>query len=361
LDSYQLANINIGGSFQLAQRNNIHELNSFAEKGTLDLKAPWWDPNIISDLSVANRNFCLTGDIGTMYKKSIGVIMFNKSILANAQLENPYELMENKNWTLDKMIEMGSQISDDLDGNGKMDGNDRYGLITFCNMMSIAFIGCDVEFSTKDDRGVPVISFYSDKAIGVMEKLGELMYNTDLTWSWSIATPGDEQPAFKMFQQDQSLFYYGELHAVATMREMNSPFGILPMPLYESTQERYYHCVNPDVAAVYVIPTTNLDYTGTGYVMDALGAASKNLLTPAYYNQTLIGKVSRDEESTKSLDIIINTIRYDLGYLGGVGVSSMLHGMADARSTELTSKWKSQERVVTRVLENMTKKLSSAE
>ena len=49
-------------------------------------------------------NFALTGDIGTMYKKSIGVIMFNKVILADHQLENPYEIMREGGWTIDKMV-----------------------------------------------------------------------------------------------------------------------------------------------------------------------------------------------------------------------------------------------------------------
>lgn len=351
-NAYQLATDTLMATFSMSQSGLLAELNDFAAQGTLDLGAEWWDQNCLNDLSIANKNYMLTGDIGTMYKKSIGAVMFNKAILGNYQLEDPYALMENGQWTIDKMVEMGSQVSEDLNGDGTMDGSDRYGLITFCNMMAVAMIGSDVQMATKDENDIPTISIYSEKSTSVVEKLASLMYDTNITWSWSRAGTGEE-PAFSMYQQDQALFYYGELHAVATMRSMDSPFGILPMPKYDETQSSYYHCVNPDVAGVYCIPITNTDYAMTGYVMDTLGAESKNELTPAYYDVTLIGKVSRDAESAASLDIIIDTIRYDIGYVCGINISSMLNTMADNLNTDLASQYQSQAKMFDKLLERI--------
>lgn len=348
-NAYQLATNTLMSTFSMSQSGLLAELNDFAAQGTLDLGAEWWDQNCINDLSIANKNYMLTGDIGTMYKKSIGAVMFNKAILGNYQLEDPYALMKNGQWTIDKMVEMGSQVSEDLNGDGIMDGSDRYGLITFCNMMGVAMIASDVQMATKDENDIPAITVYSEKSTSVVEKLATLMYDTNITWSWSRAGTGEE-PAFSMYQQDQALFYYGELHAVATMRSMNSPFGILPMPKYDEAQSSYYHCVNPDVAGVYCIPITNTDYAMTGHVMDVLGAESKNELTPAYYDVTLIGKVSRDAESAASLDIIIDTIRYDIGYVGGINISSMLNSMADNHNTDLASQYQSQSKVFDKLL-----------
>lgn len=351
-NAYQLYTINIGSVFAIAQNNLVQELNSFSEKGTLDLTAPWWDQNIITDLSIENMNFALTGDIGTMYKKSIGAMMFNKNILDQNQLENPYTLMNEGKWTVDKMVEMGQKVSQDLDGNGEMDQSDQYGLICFCDMMPIALIGCGIDFFTKDSSDLPQNTFYSEKTVSVVEKLATLMYDENLTYSWSRKGVG-ESPAFDMFQTDKSLFYYGELHAVATMRDMESEFGILPMPKYDETQDGYHHCVNPNPCATYVIPITNAEYEKTGYVMDALGAASKNELTPAYFETTLKGKVSRDEESQESLEIIIGTVRYDIGYLGGFGFSDFLLTMADNGNTDLASGYATREKIIIKQTERM--------
>lgn len=356
--AYQMATVYMQGSFTVAQNGAVHELNKFASNGTLDLTAPWWDKNILNDLSINGMNFALTGDIGTMYKKSIGVIMFNKVITENNGLGNPYDLMNEGAWTVDSMVEMGTKVSVDLDGDGKMTQEDQYGLICFCDMIALAMIGCDVEFFSKDDNGTPVNTFMSDRSVAVIEKLSELMYNPDIAYSWSKAGV-TEAPAFTMFQTDKSLFYYGELHAVATMRDMESDFGILPMPKYDTAQDGYHHCVNPNVAATLTIPSDNVNYEMTGYVMDTLGAISKNVLTPAYCDVTLAGKVSRDEESQASLDIIFNTIRYDLGYLGGFGISSMLYTMADGYYTDLASRYAKIDKVVNKSLDKMMDKFES--
>ena len=48
-------------------------------------------------------------------------------------------------------------------------------------------------------------------------------------------------------------------------------------------------------------------------ILDALGAESKNVLTPAYYDIYLTGQTARDEESTVCLDIIFNNVTWDIG------------------------------------------------
>ncbi len=351
-NAYQLAYRAMGDTFSIAQKGILAELNAYAAEGTLDLTAPWWDQNILGDLSIDHKNYCITGDIGTMYKKSIGVIMFNKAIQLDNNLPDYYAMMEEGKWTIDNMVASGVTVSEDLNGDGAMTNEDRFGLICFCDMMSLAMIGGGVEFFTKDANDIPAMSFYSERSVSVMEKLAKLMYDPNLAYSWSKAGVG-EGPAFDMYQADQSLFYYGELHAVASMRDMESPFGILPMPKYDEAQDEYYHCINPHVAAVYVIPKSNIERDQTGYIMDALGAASKNILTPAYYDKTLRGKVSRDEESAASLDIVISTIRYDLGYLGNWGISSTLNTMADSYNMDLASKIGTIEKNVTTRVEQM--------
>lgn len=357
--AYQLYQLIAGNVINAASSGLVQDLNAFANNGTLDLTAAWWDQNSLKDLSLANRNYCITGDIGTMYKMSIGIIMFNKNIAEQNQLGSPYELMDAGQWTVDKMVEMGTKISKDLDGNGVMDQNDQYGLICFCDMMALAMIGCDVPFFTKDENDMPINTFYNERSVAVVEKLATLMYDPNLAYSWS-KNGVTEVPAFAMFQTDKSLFYYGELHSVVTMREMESPFGIMPMPKYDESQDGYHHCINPNVAAVYVIPKTNVDYERSGYIIDALGAESKNELTPAYYEKTLQGKVSRDEESSASLDVIIGTIRYDIGYLGGWGISSMLYTMADSYNTDLASQYKKIDKVISKTVERQLDKLEDA-
>ena len=346
-DEFGLGYVNTHSAFDLAQSGLLTELHEMTD---LDLDAPWWDQNSINDLSIANKVYMMTGDIGTMYKKSIGVIMFNKTILNDYNLGNPYELMNNHQWTLDNMITMAQSVSKDLNGDGKYDSEDQFGLIFFCDMMGLAFIGCGVNFITKNEQDIPELTFYSDKTVSILEKLSAILYEPTLSWSWSKNGTGEEK-AFEMYKSNQSLFYYGELHAVATMREMASDFGILPMPLYDENQESYYHCINPHAAPMVTIPVTVQDRTREAHILDVLGAESKNLLTPAYYEKTLKGKVSRDEESAATLDIVISTINYDLGYLSNWGLTSIPLSLADSYDMNLASKYEKQERAIKKMMD----------
>ncbi len=53
--------------------------------------------------------------------------------------------------------------------------------------------------------------------------------------------------------------------------------------------------------------------------MEELAYQGKKLLTPAYYDQTLIGQYTRDEESVDMLDIIFATRVYDVGIYYKIG------------------------------------------
>jgi len=104
----------------LAQEGILYDLFSVSN---IDLSDQWWDQNAVKDLSIMNKLYYVTGDIGTMYKKSVGIILFNKQMMQDYALGNPYQLVEEKKWTMDKFLEMCTAVSQDLDSNGKWDDN----------------------------------------------------------------------------------------------------------------------------------------------------------------------------------------------------------------------------------------------
>ncbi len=315
-DTYDAGFVDTFGCASISQSGYLMNLHDVP---TLDLSQPWWDQHAVEDLPIAGKLYMVTGDIGTMYKKSIGVILFNKQLAANDMtMPNPYELVANKQWTIDAFIEMSKKVSEDINGDGKYNKDDKYGLLYYCDMIALGLLGAGVEYTAKDSEGLPTIIFYSDKTVKVFEKYTELLFDKTLSFSWSASGLKNDD-VIAMFQDNRGLFNFNEFHAIENMRQMDTDFGILPMPLYDENQEDYRHSVNPHVAAMAVVPKSNLDMERIGYVLDALGAESKNILTPAYYETYLKGKGARDDESEASLDIIFSTLRYDIGYLYNFG------------------------------------------
>ena len=331
--AYDIAFLSPRGSASLSQENILYNLKKM---DTLDLSAAWWDQNAVNDMSINNMLFMVTGDIGIMYKMSIGILMFNKQMIEDYTLQNPYDMLDNHTWTIDAFTQMAQTVSEELDGNGKYDTNDRYGLLFFCNFIANGMIGSGVKFVTKDADDLPTLTFYSEKTVQIWEKYTTLFYDTQTCYSWSRS--GGDTDA--MFLDNRALFQYCELHSIEPLRQMDTDFGILPIPLYEESQERYYHCVNPHVAAMLTVPIYNRDFERTGYILDTLGAESKNVLTPAYYDIYLKTKGARDDQSEATIDIVLDSLTYDMGYIFNWGtIGQFTLSLVDSGKTDLTSSY----------------------
>lgn len=154
-----------------------------------------------------------------------------------------------------------------------------------------------------------------------------------------------------MFISNQALFDFNEFHAIEQLRQMDTDFGILPIPLLDSSQESYYHTINPYVGSVLCVPIDNSDLDRTGYILDALGAESKNELTPAYYEVYLKTKGARDDDSEAIIDLVLGTLKYDLGYMYNWGnIGSFTLDTVNAKSSDLSSKYEKIEKTVEKEL-----------
>lgn len=347
--AYQVGFVNMKAAFNLAEQDMLLDMNTMND---FQINAPWWDQNAVKDLSILNRNYMLTGDISILYRKSLRVLYYNKMLAGNYQVESPYEKVSERTWTFDAFDAMCRQVTEDLDGNGLMDQNDRYGIVYSSGTGMILMVASGVRFADKDENDVPFISFYSEKTVEVWEKYTSLLFDEQVAAN-GTANSWDYDA---MFRADQGLFACMELHHVEPLREMDSDFGILPMPLFDEAQENFYVTPNTNVAGCLVIPVTNVGFTMTSHVLDVLGAESKNTLTPAYYEVYLKGKSARDEESRESLDIIFNSVRYDIGTTYDWGsMASLPHEMIVAKATDLASRWKRMEKPVQKLMEKTLK------
>ena len=307
-DAYDVAVIPARAAFNsLAEQGYLVNWNSI---DSLELDEPWWDQGARDGLSMGGKLFMMDGDISILYRKSLRVYYFNKGMHRDAGLENFYELVKNKEWTIEKMVEAALSVSAD-DGNGIHDENDVYGLIATVDTITTGLIGAGVRYTTKDEDDYPEFCFYNDDTIDVWSNYIEILYDKECCVLNNASDRGYNTT--NMFLNDQVLMSNCELHNLASFRKMSTDFGILPTPMADDLQEQYLSTVNPVVCGCICIPTTNVNLQTTALILDALGAESKNVLTPAYYDIYLTGQTARDEESTVCLDIIFNNVTWDIG------------------------------------------------
>jgi len=290
---------------------------------TINLAGKWWDQNANGSLSIGGELYFTSSDMLILNNDSTGAFVFNKKLIKDHALDDPYKLVADGKWTFDAFYSQAKRISQDINGDGVMDRNDKYGFMQYRDVLHCLFHGAGGNFGEKDKDDIPYMTLNNEKSISILEKVFEIMNDTDNTYRLHMTYKEGITNAFilgeSMFENNQVLYYWLRLRDIEALRGMETDFGILPIPKWDEAQPNYRATVNFHVSTCITIPISNGDADKTGLFLDALSCKSKYTLQPAYYDITLNGKYVRDEESSEMLDIIFANRVYDIGLIGDFG------------------------------------------
>ena len=279
----------------------------------LTLSAPWWDQNITKETSVGGTAYFLNGDIFTEGYDGASMMIFNKTILQNYGLESPYQYVADNQWTMDNFNAECKPVTKDLNGDGKMSyKDDQYGLSTQADYLSSMVNGSGQFFVTKDSNDLPVFNTAADDQI---QQIVNKMLDVYANYTYCIHRDANaaSMSQFFVFPQGRALYFWALTRYIGLgLRDMTDDFGIVPVPKWDSNQTSYYSTMNAWHMYTVMIPKTVADPTKSAYLMDALAYYGRQDVTPAYYDDCLQRKYTRDNESAGMLDIIFSSTCYDL-------------------------------------------------
>lgn len=322
----------------LAYSGYLTDLNTLPN---MNLERSWWDQNANEDLAILNKLFFTEGDISLTYKKVTHCILFNKELIVQyPTLQNPYELVENDNWTFDTFAEEVKKISEDLNANQTADKEDRFGLMSWNDPHLAVITASGEKILTVKDDGTLSLTLYTDRSEEALRKYCEMLFDSEHAFNYQYNAPSSEWNTTRdaVFNENRALYYMTTFVTVARHRNMDTDFGILPYPKLDAEQEEYYHTDTPFSTSFVCVPFLIEDEDRTGAIMETLAYYSKQYLTPAYYEQTLVGTYIRDDESEEMLDLIFATRCYDLGSYYDVGaIGSKLTAMLNTRTFTFAS------------------------
>ncbi len=319
------------------------DLMDLYEAENLDMTKGYWDQNIPELLSISNQLFFTTGDILTMEERASWVLTFNKDMARARDLPDMYELVKSGEWTLDKFNELISNVSNDDNGDGIMDHTDTYALASHDDNVFGFFYSSGLRFVVKDENDIPILNTaQSEKILKVMQKTVDIQEKDDKminAHDWLSIDSEPERVIRAAFMEDRALFYAEVLAAVIILRDMDTDFGILPLPKYDKESE-YTTFVNP--AGSFVgIPKSEQDRDGgyfASYALEAMAYLGYKHITPQFIEKAVKGKTTRDDESVAMLEIIFGNRTYDLGLICDFGnVSSAYSTAANSGVASLTS------------------------
>lgn len=275
----------------------------------IDVDMPWWDRQSYDSLSLAGRHFAAASDITTNDELSIWCVFFNKDMRLRYSLDNPYDLVKEGTWTYDRLFTMGSAVSNDNNGNGKVDTEDTFGLTHTLDAVNGLINSMDVRIAENNPDGTQSFTFTSE------ENLNKILYLFEHLCSWNevynIHKYGTSEEL--LFMGGHSLFMASGIYMCGTLRSMEEDFGILPFPKYDEAQKDYHPSNNTFSMTLVGVPKTNRDLENTGIFLEDFAYLGFTGLRPAFYDTILMHKVARDDESGEILNEIFSNVTYDIG------------------------------------------------
>lgn len=289
----------------------------------LDLSHSWWNQAANEEYNIYGKQQTAVGDICYFNNGAPVVVFFSRELVESNKMEDPYALVKNGKWTLEKMLKLASDAAGDLNGNGTVDTEDQFGLAAESASLGYILECAGDRLTGRDAKGNIIPTVNNEKTA----ELCELFINATKD-PRTVILDGSVKSVLKTsfssnfteffvpkMMANELLFFTNQLHVALNLREMQTEFGILPMPKYDESQEKYYSFGNAAFSDCLVVPGTCSDLEMTGNVIEAMGYYSQQYITPAFIDTTVMDKAVRDEESAEIVQMVLENRVYDVGFI----------------------------------------------
>ena len=323
-DAYDIVMPTIQDAALLARAGMLYDLR---ENGNVDLSMPWWSQMFDEETALDGKSYYANGDICMSFIRASYCMLFNKSLIEDYKLEDPYELVEKGEWTMDKVLELSEAFATDTNGDGEYTSADNVGLGVLNNHVEVFFTSAGCKFVEYDGNE---LTFVADKerTINVLENILKF-YTVEknvlcftkrerVAEEHIAAGVGHVEWAAGAFESGKLMILAGTMNNVPSMRNMDADFGILPYPKYNEEQDSYYTYVQTWASGCAAIPVT-ADENASSIILEDMAYYSSKTIMPAYYETALKTKYARDDESQAMLDLLCDTRTVDIGNLYNVG------------------------------------------
>ena len=316
-EAYQLIVTSLSdGINTLSTSELLYDLRSLPY---LRLEEEYWNKSMYDNMTFYGKQYFSTGAISLQYYLTPIVMQFNKQLAENYQAGDIYEIVRNGEWTVDKLVEIASSVSHDLNGDGVMDNTDFYGLVMDGTFGNVLYNGAG--FSSVAYEGDNcILTLDSAASIDFIDKCAAMFGNREIMLNDADGAGLNGE----LFRDNRAMFITNTVLGSSNMRDMEEDFGIIPTPKSDISQEHYMSSCNTWLPSGIGVPSICSTPEDTGLILETMAYISDTCLRSAVYDVTLQGKVSRDEESAAMLDLIYARTAFDFNTVFDFGGTSIL-------------------------------------
>ena len=339
----------IDGYSDYATNNAVYNLDALPY---VNFEAPWWSKSMIDTFRIGTETYFGFGDIILNTPSSM---FFNKEIAAEYDMPDHYQMVRDGKWTYDTFLTQARMVSIDVNGDGKMDYNDKTGYAGDLteSLGNIPF-AVGIQLTKYTDDGLQ-LNFWSDKLLEVFNKTYDYFLDPSVSQGYfrHYADVGQG------FGEGLALYTIANVNDMVNLRDSDVEFGVVPMPKYDESQSEYRCYVwSPSVC----VPTTILRPELVGAALEQFAYESVPV-TNAYIEDLIRGKSTRDTETLEMLDIIYDSQVLDIGgtYLGFDSnfrkVFYCFYDLMSTKNDNVASFYEKSEKAILKVLDNLYTKV----
>ncbi len=326
-------------AFQMAMNGSLYELSEIPH---LQTDRAWWWSTVAENTSVLSANYFISGDMNIGAMNASGLIYFNKQILSDHQMASPYAIVDDGKWTLSVMAELSAQVTYDVDGNGVMDHSDAYGTVSSSFGWQPLFYGSGQLLIAKTVDDLLYLDAASEQNYDHIAAVVRFLNNQESTYNVNHSKGFSDlgKLTVDMFYNDQALFFVEVMYGVPEFREMESDFGLLPLPKANEAQQNYSTYLHAGNATAVAVPVINTDLDRTWMILEDMAFYSSEYVRPAFYDIMLKSKFARDDDSARMLDIILSNFTIDLALVmknSGIDIDNLMRTAATNGTTDILS------------------------
>lgn len=327
----------------------------------IDITKPWYPESLIKNITIGDSLFFVSGDasVNTLYL--MYTVYFNRDLITDLSLEDPQQLVKDKKWTIDKLIEMTTDTYQNIDGDDDDTGNnndldDFYGFCTIYYGVDAFYTGSGYMLVDNTDKEavLKLSADYTSEAVqNLTEKLQRWLTSKDCN---VFMKSGQYRQPFvngnALFCQERCYLPENYLIGKEGFEGVSFNYGILPTPLLDEKQDYYITCLgNPFTLYSITRACDDSEVDMLGAFIECWSSQSYRLSTPALFEVNMKLKYAKEAIDAQMFDICKKTITSDLGRVFSKDLNTMSEIWSKAACTSGNS-WKTTAQVNSRILKN---------
>lgn len=294
---------------KLAVEGQLVDMN---ELNYINTAKPWYPKSLVEQTTINDKLFFCSGDISTNLLWFMEATFYNKALITQYGLEDPYELVKSKEWTMSKLMEMCENKAE-LGDDNKKTLDDVYGMVLYSNNIDDISIAANLIPVANKGGVLELTGDYESQKMSNLIEMWQTFLASDDIYALSetkVRSPFFEQRA--VFMMDRVFVIAGKDNSSNTSK-IEFEYGVVPNPMYNKKQGQYITNMGYPFT-MYSIPSyiDAADQDMAAAVIECMGSESYRQVSPNIFELVMKVKYSYGDESAEMFDLIKETVFFDV-------------------------------------------------